>query len=198
MLSRFLSAKEQEQVVDILAKGGVDIVIGTNRLLSEDVTFKDLGLLVIDEEQRFGVVHKERLKEMRQEVDVLTLTATPIPRTLHMSLTGVRDMSTIDTPPEERLPVRTHVGEYDETLIRQAILRELDRGGQVFFVHNRVMSIYTIAQQVRKLVPEARFAVGHGQMAVVRRRCRNLLPATSTCWSAPVSSRAASTSPTPP
>lgn len=165
MLSRFLSAKEQEQVVDSLAKGGVDIVIGTHRLLSEDVTFKDLGLLVIDEEQRFGVVHKERLKEMRQEVDVLTLTATPIPRTLHMSLTGVRDMSTIDTPPEERLPVRTHVGEYDETLIRQAILRELDRGGQVFFVHNRVMSIYTIAQQVRRLVPEARIAVGHGQMA---------------------------------
>ena len=165
MLSRFLSAREQEQVVDSLAKGGVDIVIGTHRLLSEDVTFKDLGLLVIDEEQRFGVVHKERLKEMRQEVDVLTLTATPIPRTLHMSLTGVRDMSTIDTPPEERLPVRTHVGEYDETLIRQAILRELDRGGQVFFVHNRVMSIYAVAQQVRKLVPEARIAVAHGQMA---------------------------------
>jgi len=165
MLSRFLSAREQEQVVDSLAKGGVDIVIGTHRLLSEDVTLKDLGLLIIDEEQRFGVVHKERLKEMRQEVDVLTLTATPIPRTLHMSLTGVRDMSTIDTPPEERLPVRTHVGEYDETLIRQAILRELDRGGQVFFVHNRVMSIYAVAQQVRKLVPEARIAVGHGQMA---------------------------------
>jgi transcription-repair coupling factor (superfamily II helicase) len=165
MLSRFLSAREQEQVVASLAMGGVDIVIGTHRLLSEDVTFKDLGLLVIDEEQRFGVVHKERLKEMRQEVDVLTLTATPIPRTLHMSLTGVRDMSTIDTPPEERLPVRTHVGEYDETLIRQAILRELDRGGQVFFVHNRVMSIYAVAQQVRKLMPEARIAVAHGQMA---------------------------------
>jgi transcription-repair coupling factor (superfamily II helicase) len=165
MLSRFLSAKEQEQVVTSLGKGGVDIVIGTHRLLSEDVTFKDLGLLIIDEEQRFGVVHKERLKEMRQEVDVLTLTATPIPRTLHMSLTGVRDMSTIDTPPEERLPVRSHVGEYDETLIRQAILRELDRGGQVFFVHNRVMTIYAVAQQVRKLMPEARVAVGHGQMA---------------------------------
>ncbi|MBN1955116.1 MAG: transcription-repair coupling factor, partial [Anaerolineae bacterium] len=165
MLSRFLSAKEQERVVEGLVKGGVDIVIGTHRLLSEDVRFKDLGLLIIDEEQRFGVVHKERLKEMRQEVDVLTLTATPIPRTLHMSLTGVRDMSTIDTPPEERLPVRTHVGEYDEVLIRQAILRELDRGGQVFFVHNRVMSIYAVAQQVRKLVPEARIAVAHGQMA---------------------------------
>jgi transcription-repair coupling factor (superfamily II helicase) len=143
----------------------VDIVIGTHRLLSEDVSFKDLGLLIIDEEQRFGVVHKERLKQMRQEVDVLTLTATPIPRTLHMSLTGVRDMSTIDTPPEERLPVRTHVGEYDETLIRQAILRELDRGGQVYFVHNRVMSIYQVAQQLRKQVPEAKIGVAHGQMA---------------------------------
>jgi transcription-repair coupling factor (superfamily II helicase) len=129
------------------------------------VVFKDLGLLIIDEEQRFGVVHKERLKQMRQEVDVLTMTATPIPRTLHMSLTGVRDMSTIDTPPEERLPVRTHVGDYDETLIRQAILREMDRGGQVYFVHNRVMGIYQMAQRVRKLVPEAKVDVGHGQMA---------------------------------
>jgi transcription-repair coupling factor (superfamily II helicase) len=165
MLSRFLSPHAQERVVKGLQQGGVDIVIGTHRLLSEDVTFKDLGLLIIDEEQRFGVTHKERLKELRQEVDVLTLTATPIPRTLHMSLAGVRDMSTIDTPPEERLPVRTHVGEYDETLIRQAILRELDRGGQVFFVHNRVMTIYTVAQQLRRLVPEARIAVGHGQMA---------------------------------
>jgi transcription-repair coupling factor (superfamily II helicase) len=133
--------------------------------LSDDVAFKDLGLLIIDEEQRFGVAHKERLKQMRQQVDVLTLTATPIPRTLHMSLTGVRDMSTIDTPPEERLPVRTHVGDYDETLIRQAILRELDRGGQVFFVHNRVMGIYQMAQRLRRLVPEARIGIGHGQMA---------------------------------
>ena len=165
MLSRFLTHKEQEQVVERLANGGIDIVIGTHRLLSEDVAFKDLGLLVIDEEQRFGVVHKERLKRMRQEVDVLTLTATPIPRTLHMSLTGVRDMSTIDTPPEERLPVRTHVGEYDETLIRQSILREMDRGGQVYFVHNRVMGIYQMAQRLHKLVPEAKIAVGHGQMA---------------------------------
>jgi transcription-repair coupling factor (superfamily II helicase) len=165
MLSRFLTHRQQEQVVDGLAQGGVDIVIGTHRLLSDDVAFKDLGLLIIDEEQRFGVAHKERLKQMRQQVDVLTLTATPIPRTLHMSLTGVRDMSTIDTPPEERLPVRTHVGDYDETLIRQAILRELDRGGQVFFVHNRVMGIYQMAQRLRKLVPEATIAVGHGQMA---------------------------------
>jgi transcription-repair coupling factor (superfamily II helicase) len=165
MLSRFLTRKNQEDVVDRLAQGGVDIVIGTHRLLSDDIRIKDLGLLIIDEEQRFGVVHKERLKQMRQEVDVLTLTATPIPRTLHMSLTGVRDMSTIDTPPEERLPVRAHVGEYEERLIRQAILRELDRGGQVFFVHNRVMGIYQMAQRLRKQVPEATIAVGHGQMA---------------------------------
>ncbi|MEJ2211680.1 MAG: transcription-repair coupling factor, partial [Anaerolineae bacterium] len=165
MLSRFLTRKKQDDVVARLARGGVDIVIGTHRLLSDDVVFKDLGLLIIDEEQRFGVGHKEKLKQMRQEVDVLTMTATPIPRTLHMSLTGVRDMSTIDTPPEERLPVRTHVGEYDETLIRQAILREIDRGGQVYFVHNRVMGIYQMAQRVRKLVPEAKVVVGHGQMA---------------------------------
>jgi transcription-repair coupling factor (superfamily II helicase) len=165
MLSRFLTRSKQDRVVDQLAKGSVDIVIGTHRLLSNDIAFKDLGLLIIDEEQRFGVAHKEQLKQMRQEVDVLTLTATPIPRTLHMSLTGVRDMSTIDTPPEERLPVRTHVGEYDETLIRQAVLRELDRGGQVYFVHNRVMGIYQMAQRLRKLVPEARIVVGHGQMA---------------------------------
>ncbi len=165
MLSRFLTRSKQQDVVDRLAQGGVDIVIGTHRLLSEDVVLKDLGLLIIDEEQRFGVAHKERLKAMRQEVDVLTMTATPIPRTLHMSLTGVRDMSAIDTPPEERLPVRTHVGEYDETLIRQAILRELDRGGQTYFVHNRVMGIYQMAQRLRKMVPEARIAVAHGQMA---------------------------------
>ena len=165
MLSRFLTRNQQEKVIERLAQGGVDIVIGTHRLLSGDVTFKDLGLLIIDEEQRFGVAHKERLKQMRREVDVLTMTATPIPRTLHMSLTGVRDMSTIDTPPEERLPVRTHVGEYDETLIRQAILREVDRGGQVYFVHNRVMGIYQMAQRLRKLLPEARVAVAHGQMS---------------------------------
>jgi len=165
MLSRFLTRRKQEQVVRRLAEGGVDIVIGTHRLLSDDVAFKDLGLVIIDEEQRFGVAHKEKLKQLRREVDVLTLTATPIPRTLHMSLTGVRDMSTIDTPPEERLPVRTHVGEYDETLIRQAILRELDRGGQVYFVHNRVMGIYQMAQRLRRLVPDARIEVGHGQMA---------------------------------
>ena len=164
MLSRFRSRAEQRQVLEGLANGTVDIVIGTHRLLSKDVKFKDLGLLIVDEEQRFGVAHKERLKQLRTEIDVLTLTATPIPRTLHMSLTGVRDLSTIDTPPEERLPVRTMMAEYDETLIRQAILRELDRGGQVFFVHNRVQGITQIAHRLERLVPEARFAIAHGQM----------------------------------
>jgi transcription-repair coupling factor (superfamily II helicase) len=164
MLSRFRTAREQHQVVRDVSAGSVDIVVGTHRLLSKDVGFKDLGLLVIDEEQRFGVTHKERLKQMRTEVDVLTMTATPIPRTLYMSLVGARDMSTIDTPPEERLPIKTHVGEYDETLIRTAILRELDRGGQVFFVHNRVRGIRQIRQRLEQLVPEAIYAVGHGQM----------------------------------
>ncbi len=164
MLSRFRTRAEQRRVLEGLANGTVDIVIGTHRLLSKDVKFKDLGLVIVDEEQRFGVAHKERLKQLRTEVDVLTLTATPIPRTLHMSLTGVRDLSTIDTPPEERLPVRTMMAEYDETLIRQAILRELDRGGQVFFVHNRVQGIAQIARRLEKLVPEARFAIAHGQM----------------------------------
>ncbi|MDE3089078.1 MAG: transcription-repair coupling factor, partial [Chloroflexota bacterium] len=164
MLSRFRSDKEQNEIVAKIQSGGVDIVIGTHRLLSADVQFKDLGLLIVDEEQRFGVVHKERLKELRQEVDVLTLTATPIPRTLYLSLSGARDMSTIETPPEDRLPIRTYVTEYDARLVRDAILRELDRGGQVFFVHNRVRGINIVADQLRKLVPEANIAVGHGQM----------------------------------
>ncbi len=164
MLSRLRSEKEQQEVLAGLKAGTVDIVIGTHRLLQKDVTFKDLGLVIIDEEQRFGVIHKERLKQLRKEVDVLTLTATPIPRTLHMSLMGVRDMSTIETPPEERLPIITIVHEYDETLIREAILRELDRGGQAYFIHNRVQSIEAIANRLRRLVPEASFAVAHGQM----------------------------------
>lgn len=164
MLSRFLTQARQEDVLKGLREGTVDIVIGTHRLLSIDITFKDLGLLIIDEEQRFGVSHKERLKRLRTEVDVLTLSATPIPRTLHMSLTGVRDLSTIDTPPEERLPVKTTVGEYDEQIIRQAILREMDRGGQVYFVHNRVIGIEQMAQRVQHIVPEARVGIGHGQM----------------------------------
>ncbi|MCS7260626.1 MAG: transcription-repair coupling factor, partial [Anaerolineae bacterium] len=164
MLSRFRSRKEQEDILQRLREGKVDIVIGTHRLLQKDVRFKSLGLLIIDEEQRFGVSHKERLKKMRTEVDVLTLTATPIPRTLYMSLSGVRDMSTINTPPAERLPIKTTICPYDETLIRTAILRELNRGGQVYFVHNRVMGIEQIAQRLQKLVPEARIAIAHGQM----------------------------------
>jgi transcription-repair coupling factor (superfamily II helicase) len=163
-LSRFRSHKEQQDVIKRLEQGTVDICIGTHRLIQKDVQFKNLGLLIIDEEQRFGVAHKEFLKKMRQEVDVLTLSATPIPRTLHMSLVGVRDMSTMETPPEDRLPVRTYVAEYDERVIREAVLRELERGGQVFFVHNRVQSIEIIADKLRHLIPEARVCVGHGQM----------------------------------
>ncbi|MFC1860414.1 transcription-repair coupling factor [Chloroflexota bacterium] len=164
VLSRFRTPKEQQAILDELVKGRVDICIGTHRLLQKDVAFKDLGLLIIDEEQRFGVAHKECLKQMRQEVDVLTLSATPIPRTLHMSLAGVRDMSTMETPPEERLPIKTYVAEYDDHLIREAILRELERNGQIFFVHNRVQSIAWIAGKLQSLVPEAKIAIAHGQM----------------------------------
>ncbi len=164
VLSRFKSPKEQNAITGGLADGTVDICVGTHRLLQKDVAFKDLGLLIIDEEQRFGVTHKEYLKRKRSEVDVLTLSATPIPRTLHMSLVGVRDMSTMETPPEERLPIKTYVAEYNEHLIREAVLRELERNGQVFFVHNRVQSIALVADQLRELVPEATVAIAHGQM----------------------------------
>jgi len=163
-LSRFRSPAEQREVVAGIAAGTVDICIGTHRLIQKDVEFKNLGLLIIDEEQRFGVNHKEHFKKMRREVDVLTLSATPIPRTLHMSLVGVRDMSTMETPPEARLPVKTYVAAYNDHLVREAILRELERNGQVFFVHNRVQSIAMIAADLRELVPEAEIAVGHGQM----------------------------------
>lgn len=164
MLSRFRSPAEQRRILYELANGQIDIIIGTHRLLQSDVRVKNLGLLIIDEEQRFGVTHKEQLKALRTEVDVLTLTATPIPRTLYMSLTGIRDISMIQTPPEERLPIVTHVGTANERLVRQAILRELDRGGQVYFVHNRVQTIDTVAARLRRLVPEAEIVVGHGQM----------------------------------
>ena len=164
VLSRFRSEKEQRQVVEGLGTGAVDICIGTHRLIQKDVHFKDLGLVIVDEEQRFGVMHKERLKQLRQQVDVLTLSATPIPRTLHMALSGIRDMSTMETPPEDRLPIRTFVAEYSDSLVREAILREMDRGGQVYFVHNRVHNIRWVTGQIQKLVPEARIAVGHGQM----------------------------------
>ncbi len=165
MLSRFRSPREQDIIIAGLAVGEIDIVIGTHRLLSSDVQFKDLGLVIIDEEQRFGVTHKEHLKRLRTEVDVLTLTATPIPRTLYMALTGVRDISNLNTPPEERLPIVTHVGPYSAPLARLAILRELERGGQVFFVHNRVDTIQAMAMHLSQLVPEARVDVGHGRMA---------------------------------
>ncbi|HUW66354.1 MAG TPA: transcription-repair coupling factor [Spirochaetia bacterium] len=163
-LSRFRTAREQRQVLEGLARGSVDIVIGTHRLVQEDVQFKDLGLLVVDEEQRFGVSHKERLKLLRQNVDVLTLTATPIPRTLHMSMIGVRDTSLLESPPDNRFPVQTYVLEEDPVVIREAIRRELGRGGQVYFVHNRVMELDAVAASLHQLVPEARLAVGHGQM----------------------------------
>ncbi len=165
MLSRFRTHSQQEKIVKDLRNGAVDIIIGTHRLVSDDVSFKDLGLVIIDEEQRFGVAHKEKLKSWRTEVDVLTMTATPIPRTLYMSLTGVRDISVIDTAPAERLPVQTYVGEVDETRLKSAILRELDRGGQIFFVHNRVQTIDIMYRRLQELVPEAIIAVGHGQMS---------------------------------
>ena len=164
MLSRFRSPREQHRILQELTAGTLDIVIGTHRLLQSDVAFKDLGLLIIDEEQRFGVTHKEYLKQKRKEVDVLTLTATPIPRTLYMSLAGVRDISIIDTPPQERIPIQTHVGPHDESLIRKAILREVGRGGQVYFVHNRVRSIDYIARHLSERVPEVVIGVAHGQM----------------------------------
>jgi len=164
MLSRLRTARENETTARALAGGQIDIVIGTHRLLQKDIRFKRLGLIVVDEEQRFGVRHKERFKQMRAEVDVLTLTATPIPRTLHLSLIGVRDLSLIQTPPEERLPVRTFVTPYTESIVREVILRELDRDGQVFFVHNRVQSIPHYYKMLTDLVPEARIGIGHGQM----------------------------------
>jgi transcription-repair coupling factor (superfamily II helicase) len=164
ILSRFVSPKEQERTIAGLASGTTDIVIGTHRLLSRDVRFRDLGLLVVDEEQRFGVAAKERLKQLKREVDVLTLSATPIPRTLNLALAGVRDMSVIETPPEDRLPIQTRVAEASAGLVRDAVLRELDRGGQVFYVHNRVETIEAQAEQLRKLLPDVRLVVGHGQM----------------------------------
>ncbi len=165
-LSRFRTPKEQGELLAALAEGNVDIVIGTHRILSDDVVFKDLGLLIVDEEQRFGVKHKERLKQMRAVVDVLSLTATPIPRTLYLSLSGIRDLSIIRTPPRDRMPIFTNVLPWSDQLIADALHRELDRGGQTFFLHNRIDTIYNLAEEVRALVPEARVAVAHGQMNV--------------------------------
>ncbi len=165
MISRFRSARQQKEIAEKVGNGKVDVLVGTHRVLSQDINFPDLGLVIIDEEQRFGVRHKERLKQLRKEVDVLTMSATPIPRTLHMSMLGLRDMSVIETPPRDRLAIQTVVATWDEKLIRSAIEQELERGGQVYFVHNRVESIYEIASKLRELVPAARILVGHGQMA---------------------------------
>jgi transcription-repair coupling factor (superfamily II helicase) len=164
LLSRFRSSREQKDVVKRVEAGEVDVVIGTHRMLSKDVGFRDLGLVVVDEEQRFGVAHKERLKQLKKRVDVLTLSATPIPRTLNMSLSGLRDMSLIETPPSDRLAIQTQVVQSSDAVIKSAIELELARGGQVFFIHNRVESIETIAALVKRLVPQARIAVAHGQM----------------------------------
>jgi len=164
VLNRFRTAKEQKETLERLAQGRMDIIIGTHRLLSKDVIFKNLGLLVVDEEQRFGVVHKERIKQIKQAVDVLTLTATPIPRTLHMAMTGIRDLSVIETPPEERYPVQTYVVEHSLPLIREAIRRELGRGGQVYYLHNRIEDIDRVREMISQLVPEAVIGVAHGRM----------------------------------
>lgn len=164
MMSRYRSAAEQNRIIERLKEGAVDIVIGTHRLVSKDIKFKDLGLLVVDEEQKFGVKVKEKLKHLRSDVDVLTLTATPIPRTLHMSLLGIRDISSLTTPPRDRVPIETRVGRFDENLVRSAIVRELNRGGQIYFVHNRVHDIEEIAQRLKRIAPEATLTIAHGQM----------------------------------
>jgi transcription-repair coupling factor (superfamily II helicase) len=165
MISRFRTKQEIAETLEGLAAGRVDIIVGTHRLLSKDVRFRDLGLLVVDEEQRFGVAHKERIKQMRKKVDVLTMTATPIPRTLNMSLVGIRDMSVIETPPRDRLAIQTNVVKFDADVIARAIRTEMARGGQVYFVHNRVESIFSMGNLLQRLVPEARVVVGHGQMS---------------------------------
>ena len=164
MVSRFRSKAEQDQIVADVGRGKIDIIVGTHRLLSKDIQFKDLGLLVVDEEQRFGVAHKERIKQMRRKVDVLTLSATPIPRTLNMSLVGIRDMSIIETPPKDRLSIQTNVVKFDSHVVARAVRHEMERGGQVYFVHNRVESIFSIGAMLQRLVPEARVAIAHGQM----------------------------------
>ena len=199
MISRFRTAKEQKEIVERVETGRVDILIGTHRLLSKDIKFQDLGLLIVDEEQRFGVRHKERLKQMRKEIDVLAMSATPIPRTLHMSLVGLRDMSIIETPPKDRMAIQTVVAKFDEKIVRSAIEVELERGGQVFFVHNRVESIYEIAARIQELVPAARVASATARWArpSLKESCSPSCATSSTCSSPPPSSRTASTFPSP-
>jgi transcription-repair coupling factor (superfamily II helicase) len=164
VVNRFRSTQETKQILESLAAGKLDIIVGTHRLLSKDVQFKDLGLLIVDEEQRFGVAHKERIKQMRKKIDVLTMTATPIPRTLNMALVGIRDMSVIETPPKDRLAIQTNVVKFDAQVIARAIRNEMQRGGQVFFIHNRIESIFSMGNLIQRLVPEARLVIGHGQM----------------------------------
>ena len=164
MLSRFRTAKEQREIIEKIKNGKIDVIVGTHRLLNKEIKFKNLGLLIIDEEHRFGVAHKESIKHMKTKVDVLTLSATPIPRTLHMSLTGIRDMSLLETPPEERLPVKTYVTPYDDSIVANAIRHEMARGGQVYFLYNRVRTIEKMYARLQALVPDARIAVAHGQM----------------------------------
>src|SRR5947209_8533083 len=164
MLSRFVTAKEQKKIVADLEAGRIDIVIGTHRLLSKDIKFHDLGLMIVDEEQRFGVAHKERLKQIKKQVDVVTMTATPIPRTLNMALSGLRDMSVIETPPRDRLAIQTVVVKFKPVVIENAINFELDRAGQVYIVHNRVESIYSLATFIQKIATKARVGLAHGQM----------------------------------
>ena len=195
MVSRFRSKGEQKEILDDLNAGKLDVVVGTHRLLSKDVQFRDLGLLVVDEEQRFGVAHKERIKQLRKRVDVLTMTATPIPRTLNMSLVGIRDMSIIETPPKDRLSIQTHVVKFDAEVVRRAIAHELERGGQVYVVHNRVESIYSIGNLVTRLVPgSARWPSATARWARTssRRRCSTSWRTSTTCSSRPRSSRTGS------
>lgn len=183
-MSRFRTPAQQKKVIEDLKKGLVDIVIGTHRVLSSDMQYKDLGLLMIDEEQRFGVTHKEKIKKMKENVDVLTLTATPIPRTLHMSLVGIRDMSVLEEAPEERQPIQTYVMEYNEEMVREAITRELSRNGQVYYVYNRVNTIADMAAKIGEMVPDANVAFAHGQMSEreLEKSCLALSTAKSTSW----------------
>jgi transcription-repair coupling factor (superfamily II helicase) len=192
-LSRFRKPREARAILEGLASGDVDITIGTHRLLQRSVQFRDLGLLVVDEEHRFGVAHKERIKQLRKTVDVLTLTATPIPRTLQLAFAGIRDLSVIETPPADRLAIRTQVCRFSEDLVREVILREVRRGGQVYFVHNRVQSIDATAKLLARVVPEVRVIVAHGQMRERELESTSCTARPTCCCAAP-SSRAGSTS----
>ena len=164
LLNRLVEERKQKEIIRDIKEGKIDIIIGTHRLLNDEISYKDLGLLIIDEEQRFGVVHKEKIKTLKTNVDVLTLTATPIPRTLQMAVSGIRQLSLLETPPKDRYPIQTYVVEYNDAIIKEAIYREIARGGQVFYLHNRVSDINLVAKKIKRLVPEARICIGHGKM----------------------------------